>query len=58
MSEQAASLQAQQSLSRARQAVRSNTRGMTVPVTGERREGPVGLRATIEAAADEIGYGT
>jgi hypothetical protein len=58
MAEHVASMQAQQSLTRAKQAVRSNTRGMTVPVTGARREGPQGLRAAIEAAAEEIGYGT
>jgi hypothetical protein len=50
--------QAQEQLKRAKQAVRSNTRGITSPVAGTREDGPRGLRATIEAAADEIGYGT
>jgi hypothetical protein len=39
---------------RARQAVRSNVRGITSPVA-KPTERPKGLRATIEAAADEIG---
>ena len=40
---------------RAKQAVRSNVRGITSPVSKPAGEGPQGLRATIEAAADEIG---
>jgi hypothetical protein len=41
---------------RARQAMRSNTRGITSPVGREGRpNGPLGLRATIEAAAEEVG---
>jgi regulator of replication initiation timing len=50
--------QAQDQLKRARQAVRSNTRGITSPVASQRDDSPRGLRATIEAAAEEIGYGT
>lgn len=42
---------------RAAQAVRSNLRGMTSPVAKPANEGaPKGLRATIEQAADEIGF--
>jgi hypothetical protein len=46
----------QEANARAKQAVRSNTRGITSPVTsGARPNGPVGLRAAIEAAAEEVG---
>jgi hypothetical protein len=42
---------------RAAQAVRSNTRGMTSPVSKPAGDGkPKGLRGTIEATADEIGF--
>lgn len=41
----------------AAQAVRSNVRGMTAPVSKPPDDGkPKGLRATIEAAAEEIGF--
>lgn len=50
------SVQQQQANQRARQAVRSNVRGVTSPVTKPASEGkPKGLRATLEAAADEVG---
>lgn len=50
------SVQQQQANQRARQAVRSNVRGVTSPVTKPAGEGkPTGLRATLEAAADEVG---
>jgi hypothetical protein len=46
----------QEANARAKQAVRSNTRGITSPVSnGARPNGPVGLRAAIEAAAEEVG---
>jgi hypothetical protein len=48
--------QQQQANQRARQAVRSNVRGVTSPVTKPQpTQGPKGLRAAIEASADEIG---
>ena len=49
--------QQKQATERAKQAVRSNVRGITSPVTkpAAGTNGPGGLRATIEAAADEIG---
>jgi hypothetical protein len=50
------SVQQQQANQRARQAVRSNVRGVTSPVTKPAGEGqPTGLRAKLEAAADEVG---
>lgn len=50
------SVQQQQANQRARQAVRSNVRGVTSPVAKPAGEGkPKGLRATLEAAADEVG---
>ena len=50
------SVEAQRSNERARQAVRSNVRGITSPVSKPAGDGkPKGLRATIEAAADEAG---
>jgi hypothetical protein len=49
-------VQQQHSNERARQAVRSNVRGVTSPVTKPAGDGkPKGLRATLEAAADEVG---
>jgi hypothetical protein len=51
------SAQRQQSNERARLAVRGNVRGLTSPVTKPPSEtGPQGLRGTIEAAADEVGF--
>jgi hypothetical protein len=51
-----AARQQQEANIRARQAMRSNTRGITSPVGREGRpNGPLGLRATIEAAAEEVG---
>lgn len=49
------SVQQQQANERARQAVRSNVRGVTSPVAKPAGEKPKGLRATLEAAADEVG---
>lgn len=50
-------VQQQQSNERARQAVRSNVRGVTSPVTKPAGEGKAtGMRATLEAAADEVGF--
>lgn len=49
-------LQQQQANERARLAVRSNVRGITSPVSKPAGDGkPRGLRATIEAAADDAG---
>lgn len=51
-----AGVQQRQSNDRAKQAARSNVRGITSPVAkpaGDSKKG--GLRATLEAAADEIG---
>ena len=48
--------QREQSNIRARQAIKSNARGLTTPVAGEAPQGPLGLRATIEAAAEELGF--
>ena len=48
--------QQQQANIRARQAVRSNTRGVTQPVLGGNAQEPQGLRATIEAVADDLGF--
>jgi len=55
--QQQQSLQQRQSNDRARQAARSNVRGMTSRVgsASNGTEGPKGLRATLEAAADEVG---
>lgn len=57
--QQAQSAQAQQAAAnqRARQAVRSNVRGITSPVSkpAAGADAPKGLRDTIEATADEIG---
>ena len=50
-----ASVQQQQGNDRARQAVRSNVRGITSPVAKPAGPKPTGMRATLEAAADEIG---
>lgn len=48
--------QQQQSNERARQAVRSNVRGVTSPVAKPAGDGKSrGIRAAIEAAADEVG---
>jgi hypothetical protein len=49
------SVEQKQSNQRAAQAVRSNLRGMTSPVAKPASDTPKGLRATIEAAAEEIG---
>lgn len=49
------SVQQQQGNDRARQAVRSNVRGITSPVAKPAGPKPTGMRATLEAAADEIG---
>ena len=50
------SVQQQKSNERARQAARSNVRGITSPVAKPAGDGkPKGLRATLEAAADEVG---
>lgn len=49
------SVQQQQSNDRARQAVRSNVRGVTSPVAKPAGEKGKGLRAALEAAADEVG---
>jgi len=50
-------VQQQQSNERAKQAVRSNVRGVTSPVSKPAGEGkPTGMRATLEAAADEVGF--
>ena len=47
----------QQQNARAQQAARSNIRGKTAPVTKpESGENPKGLRATIAASAEEVGY--
>jgi hypothetical protein len=49
-------VQQRQSADRARAAVRTNVRGMTSPVTKPApTEGAKGLRATLEASADEVG---
>jgi hypothetical protein len=48
-------VQQQQSNERARQAVRSNVRGQTSPVAKPAGEKGKGLRAALEAAADEVG---
>jgi hypothetical protein len=51
------SVQQKQANDRAKQAVRSNARGMTSPVARPAGEGKVsGLRATLEASADEAGF--
>lgn len=50
-----AGVQQQQSNERARQAVRSNVRGQTAPVAKPAGEKGKGLRAALEAAADEVG---
>lgn len=50
-----AGVQQQQSNDRARQAVRSNVRGVTSPVAKPAGEKGKGLRAALEAAADEVG---
>ena len=51
------SVQQKQANDRARQAVRSNARGMTSPVTKPSGDGQrTGMRATLEAAADEAGF--
>jgi len=51
------SAQQKQSNERARLAVRSNVRGLTSPVSKPQADnGPQGLRGTIEAAADEVGF--
>lgn len=50
------SVQQQQANERARLAVRGNVRGITSPVSKPAGDGkPMGLRATIEAAADDAG---
>ena len=52
-----ASVTQQQANDRAKQAVRSNVRGITSPVAkpaGDGKKG--GLRGTLEAAADEVGF--
>jgi hypothetical protein len=49
-------VQQQQGNERAKQAVRSNVRGITSPVSKPAADGKAtGLRATLEAAADEVG---
>jgi len=48
-------VQQQRGNERARQAVRSNVRGITSPVAKPAGPKPTGMRATLEAAADEIG---
>lgn len=51
------SVQKQQGNERARQAVRGNVRGITSPVAKPASDGKKGgLRATLEASADEVGY--
>jgi hypothetical protein len=51
------SAQQKASNERARLAVKGNVRGITSPVTKPPPEGgPQGLRGTIEAAADEVGF--
>jgi hypothetical protein len=51
------SVQQKQSNERARMAVKGNVRGITSPVTKPPPEqGSLGLRGTIEAAADEVGF--
>jgi hypothetical protein len=50
------SVQRQSSNERARQAVRSNVRGLTSPVAKPAGDGKAkGLRGTLEASADEVG---
>jgi len=57
---QASSAQAEQQRqnhARAAAAARSNIRGRTTPVAkGDQGQNPKGLRATIAASADEVGY--
>lgn len=56
LAERTSAQQHQQSNERARQAVRSNVRGITSPVAKPAGDGkPTGLRATLEASADEVG---
>lgn len=58
ISAERAAVQQQAANERARQAVRSNARGITSPVAKPAAEGgnkPRGLRATLEASADEAG---
>jgi len=53
---EAAKAQARKDADRAAQAARSNVRGRTMPVTGPNGVAePQGLRAVLEATADEIG---
>jgi hypothetical protein len=57
--QQQQSLQQRQAHDRARQAARSNVRGMTSRVgsaAANGADGPKGLRATLESAADEVGF--
>jgi hypothetical protein len=50
-------VQQRQANERARQAVRSNVRGMTTAVSKPPPgNGPQGLRASLEASADEVGF--
>lgn len=52
-----ATAEAKQQNARAKQAVRSNVRGITSPVSKPQAENaPQGLRGTIEASADELGF--
>lgn len=57
LAQQRATADKQQQNQRARQAVRSNVRGITSPVSKPQPQGETGgLRATIEATADELGF--
>jgi len=55
LAEKTRSVEQRQGNERARQAVRSNVRGITSPVSKPADGKPTGLRATLEAAAEEVG---